>query len=404
MLNFLKTILLTILFLMPSGAALASDTNVYLFHGDGCPHCTAERSFIEKLKKDNNIDFNLREYEIYYNKENQELIEKITKNMDWTLTGVPFTIIADKSYTGYGSDATTGTQLENAIRYCNQNDCPDPVSKIIANEYQSKKETKKETKKKTTKESNPLPTVSLPLFGELNTKTLSLPLITIIIAAIDGFNPCAMWILIFLIGLLLRTENKKRRWILGGTFIATSGIVYFLFLAAWLNAILFLGFVPWLRTTIGIVAIVSAYLSLKAYHEHKTGVCKVTNSEKRKLVFENLKKFVLEKNYPLALGGIILLAAIVNLVELFCSAGLPATFTQILALSDLPATEYYAYMTLYVIIFMLDDMLIFAIAMKTMEIKSVSDKFNRYSTLIGGIVMLILGILLIFFPEALMFG
>ena len=409
MFNIIKAFIFSIVLLTPAASALASDVNVYFFQGEGCPHCTAEKEFFKDLKKDTTLDFNLREYEIWYNKENQGLLEAISKQKGWQVTGAPFTIIGDIYYTGYLNDETTGKKLANAIKQCNQNECPDTISEIIAKESLSKK--KKATPSKSVKvmanqeQDSSIPkTLDLPLFGTIQTEHLSLPVITIIIAALDGFNPCAMWILIFLISLLLGTKSKKRRWIFGGTFILASGLVYFLFLTAWLNIILFIGVVAWVRNIIGIVALATAFYSLRDYHQNKTGVCKVTNSEKRQLIFDNLKKFVQEKSFWLALGGLIVLAAAVNLVELLCSAGLPAIFTQILALSNLSSIEHYSYMLLYIIIFMLDDMLVFVIAMKTLEIKSVGDKFNRYSTLIGGIVMLILGLLLLFAPNLLMFG
>jgi hypothetical protein len=106
----------------------------------------------------------------------------------------------------------------------------------------------------------------------------------------------------------------------------------------------------------------------------------------------------------LALGGIIVLAFLVNLVELVCSAGLPAIYTQILALNNLANWQYYFYIFLYVFFFMVDDLLIFIVAMVTLKMTGLSTRYARYSHLIGGILMIIIGILLIFKPEWLMFG
>ena len=106
----------------------------------------------------------------------------------------------------------------------------------------------------------------------------------------------------------------------------------------------------------------------------------------------------------MAIAGIILLAFAVNLVELICSAGLPAVYVQILTLTELPTWQYYAYLVLYIFIFMLDDLFIFFVAMKTLQITGVTTKYVRASRLIGGIVMIVIGILLIFKPELLMFG
>ena len=211
-----------------------------------------------------------------------------------------------------------------------------------------------------------------------------------------------MWVLVFLIGMLLGMKDKKRRWILGTAFIASSGLVYFFFLAAWFQLFSFLTFIPFIKPAIGLLATVAGVYYLREYFINKEAACKVTSGGKRKLIFEKLKRFCNEKHFWLALGGIIVLAAAVNLVELVCSAGLPAIFTQILTLSNLPMWQNYALMILYIVIFMLDDMIVFGVAMKTLELKTISAKYSRFSNLIGGIIMLILGILLIFKPGWLM--
>ena len=246
--------------------------------------------------------------------------------------------------------------------------------------------------------------INLPIIGEIETRDFSLPVLTVLIAGLDGFNPCAMWVLLFLISLLLGMEDKKRMWILGTAFIVSSAFVYFLFMSAWLNLFLFLGFVLWVRVVIGLVALVAGGYNLKEYFTNKAGVCKVTSGKKRQKVFEKLKNIIYEKQFWLALVGIIILAFAVNLVELICSAGLPAVYTQILALTPMAKWQYYAYLGLYIFIFMLDDLLVFFVAMTTLQITGMTTKYTRVSHLIGGILMLVMGILLLFKPEWLMFG
>jgi len=245
-------------------------------------------------------------------------------------------------------------------------------------------------------------TIRMPLVGEIKIKDFSLPLLTIIIGAIDGFNPCAMWVLLFLISLLLGIQDKTKMWALGTAFILASGAVYFLFLSAWLNLFLFLGFVFWMRIIIALVALGSGGYHLYDYYKNRG--CVVENSEKRRMVFDRIRRIIGEKKFWVALIGIVILAFAVNLVELVCSAGLPAVYTQVLTLSKLPVWQYYGYLLLYIFVFMLDDLLVFIIAMTTLQMKAVSSRYTRYSALIGGIIMLIVGILLIFKPGWLMFG
>jgi len=212
-----------------------------------------------------------------------------------------------------------------------------------------------------------------------------------------------MWTLLFLISLLLGMKNRKRMWILGIAFIVSSAFVYFLFLAAWLNLFIFLGLVIWVRVIIALVALVAGAINLKEYIENKSG-CKIMGDEKRQKFFEKLKSVTSKKNFILALGGIILLAFAVNLVELICSAGLPAIYTKILSMYQLPTWQYYLYLIFYIFVFMIDDLFVFFTAMVTLQAVGIQSKYTKTSHLIGGIIMLIIGLLMLFKPDILMFG
>lgn len=390
--------------------------NLYLFYGEGCPHCAKEEEFLKKIESTNkNVQIN--RFEVWNNKENQALYKEISKKLNITRSGVPLLIIGNEYVVGYGSDDTTGKNIEELIKKYSLEGCGDEVAPILDNKNNSEcvhgcdrndldciNSCNCELETLTENINNKAPVfINVPFIGEINAKNFSLSLLTLIIAATDGFNPCAMWVLLFLISLLLGMENKKRMWLLGMAFILSSGVVYFLFLTAWLNLFIFIGFMLWLRVLIGVVAIGSGSYHLYDWWKNKDGVCKVTNNEKRKKIFLRIRKIITEQRFWLSLLGIVLLAGAVNLVELVCSAGLPAVFTQVLAVSNLPTWQYYFYLIFYVTIFMLDDILVFIIAMKALELRGVSSKYTKYANLIGGIIILILGILLIFKPGWIMF-
>ncbi len=195
----------------------------------------------------------------------------------------------------------------------------------------------------------------------------------------------------------------KRMWILGGAFIAASAFVYFMFMAAWLNLFLFLGFVWWMRVGVGLVAIGGGLYYLKKYFTKKADVCAISEDVKKQKVLDKLKAVVEKKNFWFALVGIILLAGVVNLFELLCSAGFPAIFTKVLSMSELPMWQYYFYLLIYLFFFMLDDVVVFAIAMFTLQTVVFGKKYNRFSILIGGFFMLAIGFLLLLRPEWLSF-
>ena len=179
------------------------------------------------------------------------------------VSGVPFTVVGDRYVVGWADAPSTGRVLEEAIRKVREQQLPDVVAPL----------------RRAPQSQRPAPDpraipekLTLPLWGEIELKYLSLGLLTIIIGALDGFNPCAMWVLIFLINLLLDLQDRKKMWLLGGLFILASAVVYFLFMTAWLNLLVFLGFIFWVRITIGLIALFAGGYNLREYYLDKMGV------------------------------------------------------------------------------------------------------------------------------------
>ncbi len=367
--------------------------NIYFFWGDGCPHCAKEEEFLKILTAEDR-SITVKDYEVWNSAENREFMRKAGEKIGVEVNGVPFTIIGEKHVIGYLNDKTTGVVIEQLIDECKTNGCKDVIAEL---------EIAKPTEEPVIKEEQSEQKPPLIISGfDLN--NLSLPLLTVVLGFLDGFNPCAMWTLLFLISLLLGMENKKRMWALGIAFIITSALVYFLFMVAWLKLFLFIGFIFWVRALIGVVALVGGYYSLKKFIEKKTDGCDVVDADKKKNVFDKLGKITSNKSFILALIGIVGLAFAVNLVELICSAGLPAIYTQVLALNNMAGVQYYLYILAYILFFMLDDLIVFFIAMITLQMTGITTKYVRYSRLIGGVLMLLIGLLLIFKPELLMMG
>lgn len=375
--------------------ALAVDKKVpiYFFWSKICSHCAKEKVFLASLEKKYDR-VKIEDFEITGNRENLVLLKKIGIELQIDVSGVPFTAVGKYHFSGFLSDETTGRQIEEAVQCALENGCTDIVGDIINSEKgiaQSENRTIPET-------------LDLPLIGKIKTKNFSLPAFTFVIALLDGFNPCAMWVLLFLISLLLGMKDKKKMWLLGTVFILASAFVYFLFMSAWLNLFLFLGFVFWVRILIGLAALGAGSYSLRDYWASREGGCEAVGDKKRERIFSRAKKIVQEKKLILALVGMALLAFGVNLIELVCSAGLPAIYTQILTLTKLSKWQYYLYLAFYVLIFMFDDLFVFFVAMVTLQAVGIQSKYARWSRLAGGLLMLLIGLLLLFKPEFLMFG
>jgi len=172
---------------------------------------------------------------------------------------------------------------------------------------------------------------------------------------------------------------------------------------SWITIAVKITTIVWVRNIIAVIALIGAIINLKSYYTSKDSGCDVVDSNKRKKIFQKIRKFTSEKSFLLAILGVMGLAISVNLVELACSAGLPLVFTELLALNNTSGFMRFIYTFVYIFFFLVDDLVVFFIAMFTMKVTGISTKYNKFSHLLGGIIMLLIGLLLIFKPEWLMF-
>ncbi len=410
--KLLASLILSLAIITPVSAQEAQETqveiddgtaaHVYFFHSESCPHCKDEMEFLIALSKDEAyMDVDFYEFEITQNEANLNLLKQVGEVIDQDTSGVPFTVIGSHVIVGYMNDETTGVEIQNAIDDILENGDPNIVGLIIAGEEVNLSAVDDEGIEV---DQNIPESITVPIFGEIKTANVSLPVLSILLGFIDGFNPCAMWVLVFLISLMIGMENKRRMWILGITFIAASAAVYYVFMAAWLNVLMFIGLLFAVRLVIGLVAIGGGAYSIHDYYTNKDAECKVGDLDKKQKTMQKMREVVRKPSFLAALIGIIVLAAAVNMVELICSAGIPAVFTQILNMSDISTIGRYLYMLLYILLYMIDDIVVFVIAMLTLQISGVTAKYTRATRLIGGVLMLIIGALMILKPEWLMFG
>ena len=378
--------------------------NIYLFHSDTCPHCKAEIEFLEELK-DKYDNISIYKYEIG-NSDNAKLLDEVAELFDTSVSGVPFTVIGDKYFKGFSYE-NYSERFIAAIDYYSSNGYKDRTGEYIGNITLPSYEVKDNDNKQDIDDYiDEVTEHKISIFGKsISLKNMTLPVIAILIGLVDGFNPCAMWVLLFLISMLIGMNDKKRMFIIGISFLLTSAFIYLLFMVAWLNAATLLLSINYVRIFIGLIALVGSIINLRSYikHRHDNG-CDVIDDKKRNKIFDKIKKFTHEKNFYLAILGAMALAVSVNIVELACSAGLPVMFTQILSMNHPTLIENILYIGLYMVFFLLDDMIVFFVAIRTMELTGVSTKYGKISKLVGGLLLLGIGILLIFKPEWLMFN
>lgn len=369
---------------------------LYLFYNYDCPHCADEKVYLNQLDEEyDNLE--IIKYEVKKDETNKELLSDFLKKQEWDINAVPITIIGTNYFVGYNDDI--GTKIRCAINYYS-----DTPHRDLVGEYLGTSDVREDLIDEFDPNSCKF---TVPIIGEVNPKNISLPLVSIVIGLVDGFNPCAMWVLLFLISLMIGMKNRKRMWCLGIAFLLSSAIVYFAFMMAWINVAGMFTSSKIIEILVSIVALLGGSINL--YHfikevRAKDIGCSVTNNTKKKKIMVRAKEIVTENSFLLALGGVIILAVSVNIIELACSAGLPILFAQILAMNDLSSTQTLFYNILYIIFFLIDDIIVFIIAMTTMKITGISNKYNKYAHLIGGIIMLLIGLLMIINPSILKFN
>jgi glutaredoxin len=234
--------------------------------------------------------------------------------------------------------------------------------------------------------------IRLPLLGDIDPSEYSLVALTALLGLADGFNPCAMWVLIYLISLIAGIKEPRKIWWLVGTFVFASGTLYFVFMTAWLNTFLIIGYIRPLTQFVALAAIgFGADHLYTLIVERGVVACQVGDPEQRQRTMLRIREVVAA---PVGFASLVLvtgLAFTVNAIEFVCSAALPAIYTHTLALMHLSTIQYYGYIALYVIFFMLDDLVIFGLAAFAVQ-KVVDTRYAAVSRAAGGVILIGVGV------------
>lgn len=246
---------------------------------------------------------------------------------------------------------------------------------------------------------SPEDSIALPWFGRLNASDIGMPLFTIAVGLVDGFNPCAMWVLLFLLSILVNLRDRVRILAVAGTFVLVSGIAYFAFMAAWLNVFLIIGYLRPIQVGLGLLAITVGAIHIKDFFAFKQGISLSIPESAKPGIYQRVRKIVTAEHLSGAIVGAIVLAVLVNMVELLCTAGLPAMYTQILTLQQYPAWQNYAYLALYNVAYMFDDSIMVLLVVWTLGKRKLQQREGEWLKLVSGLVVLLLGLVMIFKPH-----
>jgi len=362
-------------------AALAVTTapaaEIEVFVRPGCPYCEAAEHYLQELQR-RRPGLQVRIRDVSRDAEAlQELVELAHRSAIRPF-GVPAFYLRGRLIIGFVSAETTGKEIETLLQQ----------SPLF-----------------TDQDSNNRPPISegveVPLLGQLNVRELGLPVFTIVLGLLDGFNPCAMWVLLFLLSMLVNLRDRKKMFLIGGVFVLVSGSVYFAFMAAWLNLFFLIGISRLTQILMGMIAAVIGILNLKDFVAFGRGVSVGIPDAAKPGVYSQVRSILRAENAVGALMAVVVLAILVNTVELLCTAGLPAIYTRVLTMYSLPTSAYYAYLVLYNLAYVADDSLMLTVAVVTLSREKLQESGARGLKLLSGVIMLALGLILLVAPERL---
>lgn len=358
---------------------------LYYFYSDSCPHCREAKPFVAELGELPWID--LRRHEISKNRDNGLLYRDLARSIGEKARSVPGFLFCGQLRTGYDKYETTGAQLRAELEACRA----DPDRYLAA----------------TAAPDTAVPAaadaagIELPFLGRIDPSNWGLPILTAVIAGLDAFNPCAFFVLLFLLSLMVHARSRTRMLLVGGTFVLISGLIYFVFMAAWLNVFLWIGELRVVTIIAGLIAVALAAVNIKDYFWFRTGPSLSIPDSKKPGMYQRMRNLVAAPSVPSMLLGTAILAIVVNSYELLCTAGLPMVYTRILTLREAEPLVFYLYLAFYNVIYVIPLLVIVGLFVMKFGSRKLGEGEGRLLKLLSGMMMLGLGLVMLFSPMAL---
>ena len=404
----------------PAAQQVQQPVVVYFFWGDGCPHCAAAKPFLAELNE-RFPSMVVREYEVWYHEENQAPFIQMAAKFGFEPGGVPTIFIGDQYWEGFG-EGYTDLALEAAVAACAATGCVDagagvieplptatPAPMVAATGVAvgapgaAQAGATSATPAQATATLPPLQSASLlalPWLGPVDLAAQSLLVSTMLIAFVDGFNPCSLWVLTMLLALTLHTGSRRKVFIIGLVFITVTALVYVAFIAGLFTMFSVLSFAPWIQVIVALVALFFAAVNIKDYFWYKEGVSLTIADEQKPGIYRSMRRVMnAGDSLPALIGATIVMAAGVSLVEFSCTAGFPVLWTNLLVAQGVTAVTFAALLLVYMLVYQLDELVIFGVAVVTLRASKLEEKQGRILKLISGVLMLTLALVMLINPS-----
>ena len=369
----------------PSAADPPERVVLYFFWAQGCPHCAAAKPTLAELER-RHPQLEVRSFEVSASAENQRRFAAMAAKFGIEPTGVPVFFLGSRHFVGYSS-AVTPRLLEAAVSRCLSTGCPDAGADIAAAPAD---------------DGGAPGVITLPFFGEIDPGARSLVLTTLLIAAVDGVNPCSLWVLSILLALTLRTGSRRTTALTGLVFIFVTGLVYAFFIGGLFTVFAVLSFAPIVRVVVALLAAAFGVINIKDFFWYKSVVSLSIPESSKPGIYDRMRRVLASaQSLPALVTSTVILAAGVSFVELACTAGFPVLWTNIVAARDISAVEFGLLLGLYMLVYQLDELIIFGVAVATMRVTKLQERQGRILKLLSGMLMFSLAVVMLVQPSLL---
>lgn len=363
------------------GANGQPEVQLYFFWSITCPHCTEAHPYIEAIPEARPW-VKLHALELSHHPENARQYQAMARQLGEDAASVPALLFCGEMHVGWDSDATTGARIRQRLDDCRARalDGGPGGGKMAA-------------------QAPPVEPIRLPLIGAVDPASLSLPALTLVLAGLDAFNPCAFFVLLFLLSMMAHQKSRRRMLLIGGVFVLVSGIMYFAFMAAWLNVFQLFGHLAWVTLAAGALAMFVGAVNVKDFFLFGKGFTLSIPESKKPGLFRRARAILSAGSLPAMLAATLFLAVAANFYELLCTAGFPMVYTRLLTLADLTHAARYGYLAAYNLIYVLPLALIVAVFARSLGARKLTEREGRLLKLMSGAMMLELGALLLIAPD-----
>ncbi len=370
---------------------------LHYFYSPTCPHCQAAKPFLDELQS--RLPWlEIQRYSVKDDRDNARFYYDTAQSLGVEALSVPGFVFCREVRIGYDAAETTGADLERALVACRERRAAaGPIAAVAGTGTAPPTAPAGATPGLPAAASE----VDVPLLGKVDAAGLSLPVLTLVLAGVDAFNPCAFFVLLFLLSLLVHAKSRARMLIIGGTFVLFSGLVYFVFMAAWLNVFLIAGELRVMTVAAGLLAVVVGGLNVKDYFLFKQGPSLSIPESAKPGLFKRMRAVVTTGSLLPMLASTVMLAIVANSYELLCTAGFPMVYTRALTLAGLEGWQHYAWLAAYNVIYVLPLLAIVLVFTYTLGQRKLSEAEGRLLKLVSGYMMLGFGLVLLLAPNSL---